>query len=155
MIPISLFIQSAHFIVLFQSLCCVWLLCVASTYLHLHYVNLFVSNLPFLFRGFPFLCHSSTCFLFFRFHYFLIFSRVLFYYFNFFIFFFHLGVLLFLFAYLLMHYVSDLNCPINLTMFSTHFKFFVISLSYFLSPLKRLTLFVLFVSLFVHSYLFI
>jgi hypothetical protein len=134
----------------------VWLLCVASTSLCIHYVKS-VSILPLLFRGFPFLCHSYFCilFLFSRFQYFFIFSGFHFYSFNFFIFFFHRRVLLFMFAYLLMHYDSDIDCRICLTIFSTHFKLFVISLSHFLSPLKLLTLFLLFVSLFVHSYLFI
>jgi len=60
-----------------------------------------------------------------------------------------------MFAYLLMHYVSNLDCRIYLKIFSTHFKFFIISLSHFLSPLKPLTLFLLLFSPFVLSYLFI
>lgn len=133
-----------------------WLLYVASTSLNIHYVNS-VSILPFLFRVFPFLCHSyySILFLFSGFHYFFNFSDFLFYSFNFSIFFFHLKVWLFMFAYLLMHYVSNLDCHIYLKIFSTHFKFFIISFSHFLSPLKLLTLFLLLVSPFVHSYLFI
>jgi hypothetical protein len=60
-----------------------------------------------------------------------------------------------MFAYLLMHYISNPGCRIYLKIFSTHFKFFIISLSHFLSLLKLLTLFLLLVSPFVHSYLFI
>jgi hypothetical protein len=60
-----------------------------------------------------------------------------------------------MFAYLLMHYCSNLHCCIYFKIFSTHFTFFIISLSHFLSQLKLLTLFLLLVSPFVHSYLFI
>jgi hypothetical protein len=131
------------------------LLCVASTSLHLHYVNLVGFYLSFHFEGFPLPMSFFYIFSLSTFSVFLHFWGFLFYYFNFFIFFFHLRVLLFMFAYFLMHYVSNLDCPIYLTIFSKHLEFFVISLSHFLSPLKLLTLFLLFVSLFVHSYLFI
>jgi hypothetical protein len=83
------------------NLCYVWLLYVASSSLHIHYVNS-VSIVPFLFKDFPFLCHSYFYICLFSpvFTISSFFSDILFYSFNFYIFFFHLTVWLVMFVYL-------------------------------------------------------